>query len=73
MFTPLVNVLILAFFGAIQAVDVTVNPSLDASLITAATHLDRQALLSKNSDWLFDFKAHSKYTVCPNQVSHSRI
>lgn len=37
------------------AVDKTRDPELDAELKAAATQLDKDALLSNNSDWLFDF------------------
>lgn len=37
------------------AIDKTRDPELDAELKTAATQLDKDALLSNNSDWLFDF------------------
>jgi Cupin len=57
-----------ALFNTIYAVDVTVNPALDASLKTAATQLDRLALLPSNSDWLFDFTAQPSYTYSPGSV-----
>jgi hypothetical protein len=55
-------------YGAVTAVDKTVNPPLDASLKIAATQLDRLALLSSNSDWLFDFRAQPSYTYYPGSV-----
>jgi len=57
-----------ALFNAVYAVDVTVNLALDASLKTAATQLDRLALLPSNSDWLFDFTAQPSYTNSPGIV-----
>jgi oxalate decarboxylase/phosphoglucose isomerase-like protein (cupin superfamily) len=39
----------------------TINPGLNANLKTAATNFDRQDLLKKNSDWLYDFSAHPNY------------
>lgn len=50
-------ILILNLFPSqTYAVDKTINPSLDMSLESAPTQLDRLALLPKDSDWLFDFK-----------------
>lgn len=43
------------------AVDKTRDPALDANLATAATQLDRLALLSTNDDWLFDFTVQQPY------------
>jgi hypothetical protein len=57
-----------ALYSTIHAVDKTVNPALDASLKTAATQLDRLALLSSDSDWLFDFTAQPSYTYSPGSV-----
>jgi len=53
--------------GAV-AVDKTINPSLDASLKTAATQLDRLNLLPGDSDWLFDFTQQPSYTFAPGAV-----
>jgi hypothetical protein len=55
-------------YSTVLAVDKTVNPPLDASLKTAATQLDRLALLPKDSDWLFDFRAQPSYTYSPGSV-----
>ncbi|MCJ1297880.1 hypothetical protein MMC08_000668 [Hypocenomyce scalaris] len=52
----------------VLAVDQTVNPQLVAQLKTAATQLDRLALLPDNSDWLFDFTAQPNYTFTPGAV-----
>jgi hypothetical protein len=54
--------------STVHAVDKTVNPSLDAALKTAATQLDRLALLPSNSDWTFDFTAQPGYTYSPGSV-----
>jgi oxalate decarboxylase/phosphoglucose isomerase-like protein (cupin superfamily) len=39
----------------------TLNPELNANLKSAATNFDRQALLSSDSDWLYDFSTHPNY------------
>jgi quercetin dioxygenase-like cupin family protein len=52
----------------VYATDKTVNPALDSSLKTAATQLDRLALLSSDSDWIFDFTAQPSYTYHPGSV-----
>jgi oxalate decarboxylase/phosphoglucose isomerase-like protein (cupin superfamily) len=39
----------------------TVNPSLNAALRTAATNFDRNALLSQETDWYFDFDSSPNY------------
>jgi hypothetical protein len=57
-----------AYSCTVHAVDKTVNPALDASLKTAATQLDRLALLPSNSDWVFDFTAQPSYTYSPGSV-----
>jgi hypothetical protein len=43
------------FVTLATAIDKTKNPELIARLTTAASHLDRQALLQSDKDWLFDF------------------
>jgi hypothetical protein len=50
------------------AVDVTVNPSLNAQLETATQQLDRLALLNQDSQWLFDFNAQKSSTFSPGSV-----
>ncbi|GAB7347631.1 hypothetical protein MBLNU459_g4501t1 [Dothideomycetes sp. NU459] len=52
----------------VVAVDKTRNPELVAQLKTAATQLDRDALLPDDSDWLFDFTAQEYYTFSPGGV-----
>jgi len=53
------------------AVDTTRDPSLDANLVTAATQLDRLALLSSNDDWVFDFTAQQPfYNFAPGGVTN---
>lgn len=54
--------------STVHAIDKTVNPSLDASLKTDATQLDRLARLDKDSDWIFDFRAQRSYTYSPGSV-----
>lgn len=39
----------------------TVNPDLNAQLRAASTNQDRLALLSKDSDWYYDFDSHPNY------------
>lgn len=51
-----------------SAVDVTRNPTLDAELETAATQLDRLALLNTDAQWTYDFTAQSSYTFSPGSV-----
>jgi mannose-6-phosphate isomerase-like protein (cupin superfamily) len=60
--------IIFAAFACVLAVDITVNPALDASLFTAATQLDRLKLLSSDKDWVFDFTAQPSYTYSPGSV-----
>lgn len=51
------------------AIDVTNDKELIAKLDTAATALDRLALLPKNSDWKFDFKNQTPtWTFAPGSV-----
>jgi mannose-6-phosphate isomerase-like protein (cupin superfamily) len=57
-----------ALSSTVYATDKTVNPALDSSLKTAATQLDRLALLSSDSDWIFDFTAQPSYTYSPGSV-----
>lgn len=51
-----------------SAVDTTRDPGLDANLNTAATQLDRLALLPNDSQWTFDFTEQSTYTFSPGSV-----
>lgn len=60
--------LFLGLYTTVHATDKTANPSLDASLKTAATQLGRLALLPSDSDWLFDFRAQPSYTYSPGSV-----
>ena len=50
------------------AVDTDKDPELVAKLRMANTDLDRQKILSKDSDWLFDFTTSDKYTFAPGGV-----
>lgn len=50
------------------AVDKTANPDLVAKLKTAATQLDRLALLPDDSDWVYDFTKKPFYTFSPGGV-----
>ena len=53
----------------VTAIDNTKNPELIARLTTAATHLDRQALLQSDKDWLFDFSEQQPfYNFAPGGV-----
>jgi len=53
------------------AVDKTRDPSLDANLVTAATQLDRLALLPSDDDWLFDFTIQQPfYNFAPGGVTN---
>lgn len=54
----------------VAAVDKTSNPELVAKLKTAATQLDRLALLPNNEDWTYDFTKNEKWnTDKPGSVS----
>ena len=69
MFTmDVILILILSTITFICAIDVTENPSLDASLFTAATQLDRLKQLPSDSDWVFDFTTEPSYTYSPGSV-----
>ncbi|CAO2654375.1 Nn.00g111080.m01.CDS01 [Neocucurbitaria sp. VM-36] len=46
----------------------TVDPDLNARLKTAATNFDRQALLTKDSDWWYDFDHHPNYNSAVGAV-----
>lgn len=54
--------------GPIAAVDVTRNPELVAKLRSAATNIDRMALLPSDEDWVFDFSAQPYHTYSPGGV-----
>lgn len=63
--------LLAASIQTVQAVDKTRKPALDASLVTAATQLDRLALLPSNDDWIFDFTEQQPYfTFSPGCVTN---
>lgn len=53
--------------------DTTRDPGLVAKLKTAATQLDRLNLLSKDSDWLYDFTAQKEYTYSPGSVVNANV
>lgn len=59
---------IISFLAFALSVDVTVNPTLDASLFTAATQLDRLKQLPSDSDWVFDFNVQPSYTYSPGST-----
>ncbi|KAF7190686.1 Spherulin-1B [Pseudocercospora fuligena] len=55
----------------VVSTDNTRNPQLIAKLTTAATQLDRLALLPSNEDWTFDFTAQrTTYNFKPGGVSN---
>ena len=56
---------LLSAVATVSAVDKTSNPKLVADLKSAATALDRQALLSTDQDWTFDFTKQEKWTYSP--------
>lgn len=57
------------FVTLAAAIDETKSPELTARLTTAATHLDRQALLQSDKDWLFDFNEQQPfYNFAPGGV-----
>ena len=57
------------FATLVAAIDETKSPDLIARLTTAATHLDRQALLQSDKDWLFDFNEQQPfYNFAPGGV-----
>lgn len=66
------NLLAFAFFTFVTlavAIDKTKSPGLIARLTIAATHLDRQALLESDKDWLFDFNEQQPfYNFAPGGV-----
>lgn len=55
----------------VSAVDITKDPDRIAKLTTAATQLDRLALLPSNADWTFDFNLQkSTYNWAPGGVTN---
>jgi oxalate decarboxylase/phosphoglucose isomerase-like protein (cupin superfamily) len=46
----------------------TVNPALNAQIKSSATNFDKQALLSKDSDWWYDFDSHPNYNSLTGAV-----
>jgi len=63
------SVLLAALTKHAVAVDKTRDPALDASLGSAATQLDRLALLPSDDDWLFDFTVQEpSYNFAPGGV-----
>jgi hypothetical protein len=65
---PSFKIAALLLVATALAVDVTVNPSLNAQLETATQQLDRLALLSQDSQWTFDFNAQKSSTFSPGSV-----
>ena len=61
---------VLSAVTTVSAVDRTSNPKLVADLKSAATALDRQALLT-DKDWIFDFTKQEKWTYSPGSKSSS--
>jgi hypothetical protein len=49
------------FVALAAAINRTRSPKLIARLITAASRLDRQALLKSDKDWLFDFSERQPF------------
>ncbi|KAF2739459.1 RmlC-like cupin [Polyplosphaeria fusca] len=64
----LASLLTLLLPSLTTAADQTLNPDLNAKLMLAATNVDRQALLPKNEDWIFDFTQQKVYTFAPGSV-----
>ncbi|KAF2845432.1 RmlC-like cupin [Plenodomus tracheiphilus IPT5] len=46
----------------------TVDPDLNARLKSAATNFDRQALLTEDSDWWYDFDSHPNFNSAVGSV-----
>ncbi|KAF1848344.1 RmlC-like cupin [Cucurbitaria berberidis CBS 394.84] len=59
---------LLPFIHATEPKSRTVNPDLNARLKLAATNFDRQALLTKDSDWWYDFDNHPNYNSAVGAV-----
>ncbi|KAF2134591.1 RmlC-like cupin [Dothidotthia symphoricarpi CBS 119687] len=67
MFTPLTLLaLLLPLTHASKSR--TVNPDLNAQLLTAATNYDRNTLLPADSDWYYDFFKHPYYNSTVGSV-----
>ena len=65
------GLLLAAFTQNAAAIDKTRQPELDANLATAATQLDRLALLPSDDDWLFDFTTQQPfYNFAPGGVTN---
>lgn len=61
MYTPIFLITsLLAIIPSINAAK-SVNPNLNAMLKMAATNYDRHEILTKDSDWYFDFFNHPDY------------
>jgi hypothetical protein len=62
MFTPLYIFTVLPLLVAADPTrSRTVNPALNAQLKAAVSNFDRQAILSSNSDWVYDFSLHPNF------------
>ena len=65
------GVIVAAFTQNAVAVDKTRDPGKIAQLNSAASQLDRQALLPTDDDWLFDFNIQQPYyTFAPGGVTN---
>lgn len=60
---------VVAIASLALAVDTDVDPGLVANLRTADTNLDKMNLLSKDSDWFFDFCKSDNYNFSPGGVA----
>ncbi|KAI8939039.1 hypothetical protein NX059_004877 [Plenodomus lindquistii] len=63
MMIPIIFLLVTALpiIHAAQGKSRTVDPDLNARLKTAATNFDRQALLTEDRSWWYDFDSHPNY------------
>ncbi|KAG9248775.1 spherulin-1A [Calycina marina] len=59
---------LLSIIPPISAVDETHDPATNAKLLAAATELDRQKILSSDTQWIFDFHAQQTYSYSPGSV-----
>lgn len=67
----LLGLALFTFATLVAAIDKTKSPELIARLATAATHLDRQALLQSDKDWLFGFnEQRPSYNFAPGGVTN---
>lgn len=67
----LLGLALFTFANFVAAIDKTRSPELIAGLTMAATHLDRQALLQSDKDWLFDFNEQRPfYNFAPGGVTN---